>query len=348
MTVAEEIERVKEELRKIQKNKATEHYIGNLKIRLSKLQSISTARKTGGKSFAVKKQGDATVLLIGFPSVGKSTLLNKLTNAKSRTAAYEFTTLRPVPGMMTYKKAKIQIIDAPGIISGASAGKGGGKQILSLAQGADLLLILLDPEKNRIKTVIKELEESGIRINTLPPKVTIKKTERGGIVIDSTVRQDIDMEILRDILRRFGYANAHIILREKVTVGRFIDALSHRVYVKAVFAFNKCDTLNVSSLKKDYPNALFISAITGKGLDELRERLWRELELKQIYLKEPGKKELGEPLIMKGKVKVKDVAKRVGDYKKAKVWGKSVKFGGQVVSMEHELADGDVVLFTKS
>ena len=76
-----------------------------------------------GEGFEVQKYGDGRVALIGFPSVGKSSLLNLLTGTESEAAAYEFTTLTCIPGVVHYKGTKIQLLDLPGIIEGAAAGK---------------------------------------------------------------------------------------------------------------------------------------------------------------------------------------------------------------------------------
>lgn len=72
--------------------------------------------------------------LVGFPSVGKSTFLSKITKTKSEAASYSFTTLTAIPGVLEYGGAEIQILDLPGIIEGASEGKGRGRQVISAAK----------------------------------------------------------------------------------------------------------------------------------------------------------------------------------------------------------------------
>jgi small GTP-binding protein len=79
--------------------------------------------------------------------VGKSTLLTQLTGTKSEAAAYEFTTLTCIPGIIHYNDAKIQLLDLPGIIEGASQGKGRGRQVIAVAKSSDLVLMVLDASK---------------------------------------------------------------------------------------------------------------------------------------------------------------------------------------------------------
>ena len=86
-----EIENIIEEIKKTPYHKATQAHIGRLKARLARLRSDKEKSGGGGKGsgFGVRKSGDATVILVGFPSVGKSTLINRLTNVESKTGAYD-------------------------------------------------------------------------------------------------------------------------------------------------------------------------------------------------------------------------------------------------------------------
>ena len=141
--------RLRVQMARTQKNKATSYHLGTLKAKLAKLRrellepSKGAAGAGKGEGFDVTKVGDSRVGLVGFPSVGKSTLLTKLTGTFSEAASYEFTTLTCIPGVIRYRGAKIQLLDLPGIIEGAKDGKGRGRQVISTARTCNLILIVL-------------------------------------------------------------------------------------------------------------------------------------------------------------------------------------------------------------
>jgi len=111
MGIVEDIKAIEEEYAKTQKNKNTEYHLGRLKAKLAKLRRelLEPASKgPKGEGFAVQKHGNARVSLVGFPSVGKSSLLSLLTPTESKTSHFEFTTLTCVPGVLKYNDAVIQ------------------------------------------------------------------------------------------------------------------------------------------------------------------------------------------------------------------------------------------------
>eukprot|EP00913_Durusdinium_trenchii_P026675 g25028.t1 len=105
----ERIQQIELEISRTQKNKATAKHLGELKAKLCKLKRdmLEPSGGGGGKvaGFEVQKIGDARIGLVGFPSVGKSSLLTALTGVQSEAAAYEFTTLTCIPGVIYYNDA---------------------------------------------------------------------------------------------------------------------------------------------------------------------------------------------------------------------------------------------------
>ena len=175
----------------------------------------------------------ADVGLVGFPNAGKSTLLSALSSAKPKIANYPFTTLEPSLGIVGYRDGKSFVMaDIPGIIEGASEGKGLGLRFLRHIERNSLLLFMVPGESNDIKH---------------------------------------DYEVLLDELKKFNPD-----MLEK-----------HRV-----LAVTKCDLLDdelISMLKEELPDDLpvvFISAVTGYGLDELKDVLWHELNSESNKLAE--------------------------------------------------------------
>lgn len=364
VSIEEKIREIEEEIRNTPYNKSTQHHIGKLKAKLAKLQDELEKRKTKkgeARGYAVKKSGHATVALVGLPSVGKSTLLNCLTEAESEVAPYFFTTLKVVPGVMQYRGAKIQVLDMPGLVEGAAKGKGRGREVISVARSADIILLMVDVFNNNLDILIKELCKGGIRLNQSPPDVTIQTKDRGGVNISSTVKlTNLEEETITAIFREYGYINADIVIREDITEDRLIDSIAkNRVYIPGIVVLNKIDLMtdkDLEAIKKTlevFP--LFaISAKKGVGLDELRKSIFERLDFIRIYMRPQGKKvDYDEPLVIKRSSSVGDVCDIIHRtfrkrFRYANVWGESAKFPGQTVGMRHVLKDGDVLTIVVS
>ncbi|KAI8821957.1 P-loop containing nucleoside triphosphate hydrolase protein [Chytriomyces cf. hyalinus JEL632] len=364
-TIVDKIKDIEAEMAKTQKNKATSYHLGTLKAKLAKLRRellMPTAGGGGGAGvgFDVAKTGVARVGFVGFPSVGKSTLMSKLTGTHSEVGAYEFTTLTTVPGVIQYKGAKIQMLDLPGIIEGAKDGKGRGRQVIAVARTCSLIFIVLDVLKPLVdkKIIERELEGFGIRLNKQPPAIYFKKKEKGGINVTSTVAlTSLDNDSVKAILSEYKIHNADVAFKADCTADDLIDVIEgNRIYIPALYVLNKIDQISIEELDIVYriPHSVPISSHHGWNFDDLLEKMWEYLDLARVYTKPKGQlPDYSAPVVIKkSDASVEKFCNTIHkailkEFKHALVWGASAKHQPQKVGKEHVLMDEDVVQIIK-
>ena len=272
MTTVQRIKEIEDEMNRTQKNKATSFHLGQLRAKLAKLKRelitpSSGGGGGGGAGFDVARTGIASVGFVGFPSVGKSTLMSGLTGTTSEAAAYEFTTLTTVPGTMLVRGARIQILDLPGIIEGAKDGKGRGRQVIAVARTCNLIFIVLDVGKplHDKKILESELEGFGIRLNKKPPNVVFKRKDKGGLAITNTVPlTKLDHDEIRAVMHEYRIPNADLSFREDVSVEELIDVIEgNRIYIPCIYVLNKIDSISIEELDLLYkiPHSVPISCL---------------------------------------------------------------------------------------
>ena len=359
--IQDKINAIEHEMSRTQINKATMHHICLLKARLARLKREAleaVSRKGGGSGigFEVKRSGDARIGLFGFPSVGKSTLLNSLTGSTSKVAAYEFTTLTPIPGILSIHGAKIQILDLPGIIEGAADGVGKGRQVIAIARTCSLILMVLDglQSLDLLKILEKELGEYGIKLNKTPPKIRIDIRNRNGVAITSKVPQPyLSNELVAELLNsHYRIFHACVHFDEEATIDDLIDVLEgNRVYIPAIYVINKVDQLWPEQIAKfeGRERTICVSAQTGYNLPPLIDMVWEFLDLIRVYTQPKGEEVDPEPLVLsRNHATVADFCQKIHSslisrFKFAWVTGKSVKHNPAKCGLTHELMDGDIV-----
>ena len=144
---------------KAPKHKGAENLIKWIRETMKKYKDILAKEKQtkkGKSKYAIKKDGAATVVIVGYTNTGKSTLLKELTNANPLIADYEFTTAKPEIATMDYKGVKLQMIELPAIVDDFFDTVDG-PTFLGIVRLADLVIVLSRSEAERRKTV-KELE----------------------------------------------------------------------------------------------------------------------------------------------------------------------------------------------
>ncbi|KAJ2233609.1 Ribosome-interacting GTPase 2 [Coemansia sp. RSA 485] len=358
MGILEKIAEIEREMSRTQKNKATEYHLGLLKGKLARLRAeLIEVKSSGpkGEGFDVKRSGDARVALIGFPSVGKSTLLSTITDTEAAVSNIDFTTLQATPGRWEYNGAVIQLLDLPGIIEGAAQGIGRGKQVVSTARTADVILMMLDATKSHLQRPLleKELEAVAIRLNKKRPNIYLKVKTGGGISYTATCKQSVLTEkFVYNLLHQYRIFNAEILVREDVTIDDFIDVVvGNRIYLPCLYVYNKIDAITIEEVDRiaREDHTIVVSVEQDLNMEMLKQKVWEYLSFLRVYTKRHSEyPDFSEGLILRQGATVEDACRAIhksllDNFKYALVWGRSAKHNPQRVGITHELSDDDVV-----
>lgn len=112
----------------------------------------------------MKKEGHRQFVLVGCPNIGKSSLIKHMSGLQTEIAGYEFTTLKPIPGIVNINGANFQIVDLPGLVEGASDDTGEGKRFLGIVRTSDGIILMHDLTKplSDVEKMVRELEKASI------------------------------------------------------------------------------------------------------------------------------------------------------------------------------------------
>jgi small GTP-binding protein len=205
-------------------------------------------------SIAVRREGAAQVALVGPPNAGKSSLLQALSEIQIKTGDYAFTTLRPVPALTRINGVLVQLVEIPGLIEGAAAGRGDGKALLGVLRGADAIVFCqataADP--GELRTVLDEVAAAGIEKPAVLAATKLDDAQAGDLerlagrfpafdVVGVSVLDDASLDafrravwaltgLIRVFLRHAGeIEDEPVALRPGATVVEVADTIHHEL-----------------------------------------------------------------------------------------------------------------------
>ncbi len=369
-TTEERIEALEEFLSAIPKHKGTENLVAWTRRKLSELRRELEERKVkrGGGSgplFFIEKEGAAQVVILGFPSSGKSSILRALTNARPEVGQVPFTTKFPVPGMMLFEDVQIQLIDTPAFAEGISKGSiRWGTKLLGLARNADGLLLVLDSTSEPLRQLDVILTElGGVGIHVMRPKGQVQILRGRGFqgvrVIINGRLIGCTADDVRKLLEGYRLYNSEVRILGEVTLDEVERAIFEKVcYKPSLILLNKVDLLNpeqvselVESIKRRAPSieVVPVSALMVRGFEGVPYLVFKMLSLIRVYTKEPNSDtHTPKPLILREGSTVEDAVREIREdflrfFKYVRIWGPSAKYSGEKVGLTHKLMDKDVI-----
>jgi ribosome-interacting GTPase 1 len=290
------------------KHKGTDKLQADVKAKISKLKKeIQQKKKTArrGDQFYVEKEGAAQVVLTGPANAGKSQILASLTNATPEVAAYPYSTVKPLCGMMPFENIQIQLVDTPPIAAEFME-----PWLAGIIRNADLVALVVDLGSEKM------LEEI---------QAVLNKLEGYKIVLES---QEGEINPLDGIAHKktIILANKSDMPLSETNMKILEDSFGDKL---PIFRLSAKEKANVEELRRYIFDTLRIL------------RVYTKTPGKKADYEDPVILKIGSTLLQAAKEIHKDFARNL---KYARVWGEGV-FDGQMVQKDFVLKDGHVVEF---
>ncbi len=311
----ERLDLLREMMRTIPKHKGTEHLQADIKSRIKELgDQLAGPSKAGartGPPTAVRPEGAAQLVLLGPPNTGKSALHAALTGSNAQVAPHPFTTQWPLPGMLGVDDVSLQLIDLPPITDAHEF-----PWIANAMQQADGALLVVDLGHagcvEELVVLHDVLAARKVRLSAVWPA----SAPKAPTIDDDPFAVSLPTVVIAN------FADEIPEVDEQLTVLRELTGYA-------------------------YPTVT-ASAVTGEGLDEIGNWLFRQLGIVRVYTKIPHEPpDMGRPYTVRSGETVLDVARLVHrDFAEslqfARLWGGG-DFEGQQVGADHTVADGDII-----
>lgn len=360
------VQAFQEFLSAIPKHKGNEHLRAQIKTKIATLKDEIAAqrgRSAGRSSWSVAREGAAQVMIFGPTNVGRSSLLRALTKAQPTVADYQFTTQRPIPGMLLFEDIQFQLVELPAPLLNRAGGYDVQPEVTELLRTCDGLLLVVDLSSDPVRQfrfIARALEDIRISIRKPSSRVEIVREKGSGEIRIATSGTQISTnpDEIRELLRTYEIKNALIRVYGDVTIGDVENAILENVSIykpclvignKLDLAFTKETSLRFGQEIHENLAVLLTSCLTGQGLTRVGEETFHCLGLVRVYTKEPNQSKPSEhPFVVREGTTVKELARSIHSdlaerYRYSRIWGPTSKFAGERVGPEHVLGDQDVV-----
>ena len=368
-TPRDKMEKMIEFLKYVPQHKGTLKLRGEIKRKIAVIREDledkkrkGTGKSSGGPKLFVEKEGSAQVAILGPTNVGKSCLMQAVTNANVVVSPTKYTTTQPVPGIMDFGDVQFQLVETPAVMEGSGDGRAWGLVTLGVARNADgviLMVDLADDPVGQVELLVSELEKSRVLVKKPNGRVEVERRHAGtalrvivvGKLIDCTLRE------VENVLRSYKIHDAIVRISGEVSLDDVEDAIFETTtYKPAVIVANKAELpgtiLNLQKLEKYVNNRIPIVPVSCErklGVDGVGKALIQSLGIIRIYTKEPGSRtDTGRPFALKSGTTIGDLAKNIhkefiSNFLFAMVWAKRLPFSPKKVGLNFVLDDGDIV-----